>query len=75
MVIQWCTLYRDLHDHETGIWSNSIEIIWKKRGEKAGIACMYIFFKNSGEFSCRIVSNSNPYIVLIHSIGNFFTVH
>jgi hypothetical protein len=43
MVNQWCTLYRGLHDHETGVCSNSIDIILK-RGEKAGMAAMYIFW-------------------------------
>jgi hypothetical protein len=75
MVIQWRTLYRGLHDHETGICSNSIDIIWRK-GEKKRELPACIFFKNSGEFFCRIVSqNVRPQIIFIHCIGNFFTVH
>jgi hypothetical protein len=27
--------YRDFYSHATGEYSNSIEIVWKKRGEKA----------------------------------------
>ena len=45
MVIQRC----GLHDHETGVCSNSIEIIWKI-GEKSGSVLQVYFFKTPENF-------------------------